>query len=332
MSENPPADHGPLPRILVVDDSPDSLWLMSQLLEGRYQVLQAASGREALALANAEPSPDLMLLDIVMPDMDGYEVLRRLRQQPRTASIPVAFMTSLTQQEQQVLGRELGAVDYLTKPVDVREVTRRVEAHVRARQHARRLEVLGERLARHLQPDEWRRLFDGDAENAIEFAHIPLCLLLVQAAPLNGSAADREAFLAELAERAAAHGGALDRFERDATALLFEQPADALAAAKALHARHAALGLRLGLHDLQAQVASFHSDRGVERTLVGSEAELARIATEASRSAIAITPSAYAALRQELQACHETLVLGVRWQGGLPGVAQLAPLSPARQA
>jgi putative two-component system response regulator len=113
---------------------------MSQLLEGRYEVLQAASGQEALAVAAQEPVPDLMLLDIVMPDMDGYEVLRRLRQQPRTAGIPVAFMTSLSEREQQVLGRELGAVDYLTKPVDVREVIERVEAHVRGRQHARRME------------------------------------------------------------------------------------------------------------------------------------------------------------------------------------------------
>ncbi|MEJ7929987.1 response regulator [Ramlibacter sp. AN1015] len=311
-----PPSAAPLPRILVVDDSPDSLWLMSQLLEGRYHVLQAASGQEALCLAATEPAPDLLLLDIVMPDMDGYEVLRRLRQQPRTASIPVAFMTSLSEREQVVLGRELGAVDYLTKPVDVREVIARVEAHVSQRQHARRMEVLGERLARHLSPGQWEDLFHGARAPSIRFAHQPLMLLLVQSAALNGSTSEREAFRGELALLALQFGGELDRFERESTVLLFDEPASALKALRAMQQRHDPRGLRLALHDMQAEVARFEGPGGLERTLVGGEAERVRQAAEEARGGVvAISPAAYAALRDELAQSHPGEVFTARYTG-----------------
>ncbi|TFZ04867.1 response regulator [Ramlibacter rhizophilus] len=313
MPDLSPQDPGPLPRILVVDDSPDSLWLMSQLLEGRYQVLQAASGQEALALANLDPAPDLLLLDIVMPDMDGYEVLRRLRQVPRTAGIPVAFMTSLTEREQQVLGRELGAIDYLTKPVDVREVIQRVESHVGARRRARRLEVLGERLARSLSPGEWETLFRGTAEPSVELVEAPVCLVLVCAAALNGTQEERQAMRANLAALAARHGGALDRFERDASVLIFDEPAAALNAARALQ-RHGE-GLRMVLHDVHAELARFAGPEGIERTLLGGEAERLALACADAGPGITLTPAAYAALRGELGTADSQVVFTSRWVG-----------------
>lgn len=322
---------GLLPRILVVDDSPDSLWLMSQLLEGRYEVLQAASGQEALATVAQDPVPDLLLLDIVMPDMDGYEVLRRLRQQPRTAGIPVAFMTSLTEREQQVLGRELGAIDYLTKPVDVREVIQRVEAHVQGRQQARRMEVLGERLARHLSPGEWQDLFHGETAGSLEFVQLPLCLLWVTAAPLNGSAGERAEFQAQLAQLAARHGGGLDAFERDATVLLFDEPAAALQAALELQQGCPRHGVRLALHDVRADLARFEHRMAPQRTLVGGEME--RLVREYGPpgAGLGISPSAYAALRAELGGpLPGPVVFTARWEGEAVVQGQIVPLHPAQ--
>lgn len=332
MSAESPQAPGPLPRILVVDDSPTSLWLMSQLLEGRYAVLQAASGQEALTLAAQEPAPDLMLLDIVMPDMDGYEVLRRLRQQPRTAGIPVAFMTSLTEREQQVLGRELGAVDYLTKPVDVREVIERVEAHVRGRQHARRMDVLGERLARHLSSGEWQDLFHGDSAGSLEFVQVPLCLLLVAAAPLNGAAGERADFLAHLAELAGRHGGTLDVFERDATVLLFDEPANALRAALDLQGSCPRHGVRLMLHDLRAELARFEHRQAAQRTLVGGEVE--RLVRELGPpgAGLSVSPPAYAALRTELGHAQGDVVFSARWLGESVVQGQLMAFDAPRAA
>lgn len=103
--------------ILVVDDTPDNLVLFGELLMPHYQVRVANSGLKALAAAAAEPRPDLILLDVMMPEMDGYQVIARLKTEPETRDIPVMFITALDQIEDEVRGLELGAADYVTKPV-----------------------------------------------------------------------------------------------------------------------------------------------------------------------------------------------------------------------
>jgi CheY-like chemotaxis protein len=112
-----PAANDPSHRtILVVDDQPQNLSLMSGLLEEKYNVKLAPSGARALAIAAATP-PDLILLDVMMPDMDGYEVVSRLKADPALKDIPVVFVTALADSENRAKGLALGAADYLTKPV-----------------------------------------------------------------------------------------------------------------------------------------------------------------------------------------------------------------------
>jgi two-component system sensor histidine kinase/response regulator len=116
--------------ILVVDDTPDNLILMSDLLTGDYQVKVANGGERALAIATSDSPPDLILLDIMMPDIDGYEVCRRLKCDDRTADIPVIFLTAKSEQEDEKKGLELGAVDYITKPISPPIVMARVKNHL----------------------------------------------------------------------------------------------------------------------------------------------------------------------------------------------------------
>ncbi|MFD0667454.1 response regulator [Ramlibacter sp. MAHUQ-53] len=319
-----------MPRLLVVDDTPDSLYLMARLFEGRFEVLQAGSGREALALAASAPDLDLVLLDIVMPDMDGYEVLRRLRQQPATAGIPVAFLTSLDGEDQQRLGRDLGAVDYLTKPVDPLEVVRRVEGHAREVRQARHLEALGERLSRHLSPTAWHQLFHGAGAATIGFSCQAATLLVVDAAPLNGEAAARQAFLDGLADLAAAGGGALDAYGRTEAALLFDHPLAALRTALALQARPEGREARLGLHHAPCVVARFRGLGAWERTLLGGEARQARVATAgAGPGVLVLSAPAYALLRDEIQARPDAGLLTGKFLGDGLAQAWLAPVPPA---
>ena len=103
--------------ILVVDDTPENIDVLKGLLSEKYILRPATNGALALRLAVIEPLPSLILLDIMMPEMDGYEVCRRLKANPRTCDIPVIFITAKSEAENEVQGLELGAVDYLTKPI-----------------------------------------------------------------------------------------------------------------------------------------------------------------------------------------------------------------------
>ena len=116
--------------ILIVDDTPDNITLLSALLKDRYKIKVATQGERALKIAAADPPPDLILLDIMMPGMDGYEVCRRLKAEPRTAEIPVIFLTAKVQVEDEEKGLKLGAVDYITKPISPPIVLARVETHL----------------------------------------------------------------------------------------------------------------------------------------------------------------------------------------------------------
>ncbi|CAN7722686.1 response regulator [Pseudoduganella sp. LjRoot289] len=123
---NPPKR---MPVILAVDDESTNLQLLRQILQDRYQLLFAKDGPRALELA-AKEQPDLILLDVMMPDMTGYEVCRRLKADAATSAIPVIFVTALTDSNDEVDGFEAGAVDYITKPVSPSVVKARVRLHL----------------------------------------------------------------------------------------------------------------------------------------------------------------------------------------------------------
>jgi hypothetical protein len=124
------------PTILVVDDTPDNLLLVSHLFNDTYRVRIAHNGEKALHICQSNDPPDLVLLDIMMPDMDGFEVARLMREHPTSVSIPIIFITAMTGETERHRGMELGAVDFVTKPIDpdslklrVRNFMRYVELH-----------------------------------------------------------------------------------------------------------------------------------------------------------------------------------------------------------
>jgi putative two-component system response regulator len=116
--------------LLVVDDNPDNVALLVELLQADYRVLAATSGQRALELARNEPAPDLILLDVLMPGMDGYTVLATLREDARTRDIPVIFITAMNTTADEELGLILGAVDYIVKPIRPVIVRARVRIHL----------------------------------------------------------------------------------------------------------------------------------------------------------------------------------------------------------
>ncbi len=134
--------------ILVVDDTADNIDVMSSILWSEFRVKAARDGERALKIASSSPAPDLILLDIMMPEMDGYEVISRLKSDPSTAHIPVIFVTAEAQAEDEAKGLSLGAVDYITKPVTPDIVLARVRTHLTLHNQQRELEASYENLQR----------------------------------------------------------------------------------------------------------------------------------------------------------------------------------------
>ena len=130
--------------ILVVDDTPVNISVITGALKDTYRTKVATSGAKALTIAAADEKPDLILLDVMMPEMDGYEVCRRLKADPATREIPVIFLTAQTEAEDETRGFEAGAVDYVHKPFSPAVVKARVQTHIVLRETR-------EKLAQQLQ-------------------------------------------------------------------------------------------------------------------------------------------------------------------------------------
>jgi len=127
------------PVILIVDDTPTSIWVLAETLGPQYRTLFATSGPDCLRLAESV-RPDLILLDVMMPDMDGYEVCSRLKSNAGTRDIPVVFVTALGQEQDETKGLELGALDYITKPIKPAVVLARVRTLLLLRRQQTQLE------------------------------------------------------------------------------------------------------------------------------------------------------------------------------------------------
>jgi DNA-binding response OmpR family regulator len=225
-------------RVLVVDDTPANIKLLDAVLTSQgHTVVAAASGAEALSLVDQE-TPDLVLLDILMPGMDGYEVCRRLRAQPATANLPIIMITA-SEMKDKVKGLEAGADDFLTKPFDQAELLARVRSLLRVKRYhdiiekqagdlaewnttleARVAEQVGElerlgRLRRFLSPHLAEVIVSSDDESVLQSHRRDVAVVFCD---LRGSTAFSEAiepeeFMAALAEFHEATGQLVSDFE-----------------------------------------------------------------------------------------------------------------------
>ena len=128
--------------ILIVDDTPANIQVLAGALNDKYAIKVATSGKAALEIMSQAEKPDLVLLDVMMPEMDGYQVCRSIKEEPSTWDIPVIFVTAKVQAEDQQMGFDLGAVDYITKPFEIPLVIARINVHLRLKHKSEQLERL----------------------------------------------------------------------------------------------------------------------------------------------------------------------------------------------
>lgn len=321
-------------RILVVDDTPDNLYLMSALLEERYEVATAESGEQALAIVASEAPPELVLLDIMMPGMDGYEVLRRLRQNPATSDIPVIFLTALTSIEEEQFGLDLGAVDYITKPISPPVVLARVHTHLERSTNARRLQALSEKLGRYLAPQVVKSLFDGSRDAELRTQRKKLTVFFSDIKDFTASTARWQpeditfllnSYFSEMSKIADEYGGTLDKFIGDGMMVFFGDPETRGVKEDALQCVRMALAMqrrmselqslwremgsdktfqiRCGIHTGYCDVGNFGSDTRLDYTIIGSEVnKTSRLEQAADPGGILISKDTWALVQDEIVA------------------------------
>ncbi|MEM7541903.1 MAG: response regulator [Pseudomonadota bacterium] len=140
----------PQSTILIVDDQPANIRILGEALMGHHTVVAATDGFTALELAARDDRPDLILLDVLMAGMDGFEVCERLKAQENTAGIPVIFITELSDESNEERGLSIGAVDYMYKPVNPAIVRARVNIHLELKRHRDFLELMLEKRTHDL--------------------------------------------------------------------------------------------------------------------------------------------------------------------------------------
>ena len=169
------------PQILIIDDSPGNIQLLTEMLDASYEVFFATSGQRALEMVERRLI-DLVLLDVVMPEMDGYEVCRRLKAAEASRDIPVLFMSALSETTDKVSGFEAGGQDYLTKPVERGELLARIDAHLTIRRQRQDLEQRNQELYRLNQELEAEMERRRRAEESLEVTGARLSALTEQEA------------------------------------------------------------------------------------------------------------------------------------------------------
>jgi class 3 adenylate cyclase/CheY-like chemotaxis protein len=289
------------PTILIVDDTPANVQLLGEVLAGQYRTKAATSGERALRIAASEEPPDLILLDVMMPGMSGHEVCERLKADPRTARIPIIFVTAMSEVDDETHGLELGAVDYITKPISPPIVLARVQTHLTLARQTRELEravglleqqaaELAEwnrslesrvadgvaelerlgRLRRFFSPGVADLILSGSTEDPLKTRRREIVVVFLD---LRGFTAFAETsdpedvmrvlgdYHAAMGELVMSHGATLERFAGDGMMIFFNDPVQIDAPARS------AVAMAIEMQQRFAQVSAAWRKLGIELTM-----------------------------------------------------------------
>ncbi len=286
--------------VLIVDDTEANIDILVEALDNEYEVSVAMDGESALEIVNTDP-PDLVLLDIMMPGLDGYEVCHKIKSDPETANIPIIFITSMNEIQNKTKGLELGAVDYITKPFEVMEVKARVKTHLSLMLANKKLQQLSLHLSKYVSSEVIQSIMDGKTEAIINSNRKMLSVFFSDIVGFTKKTEllepeDMTLLLNKYFDRMESiirkYNGTLDKYIGDAVMVFFGDPttkgaqADALSCVRmAMEMQKQVLGLsdewaehglgeifqiRIGIFTGYCTVGNFGSENQMDYTIIGN--------------------------------------------------------------
>lgn len=317
--------------ILVVDDAASNIDILVSVLGEDYDVCVALDGETALEDI-LKHKPDLVLLDIMMPGIDGYEVCQRLKADKLTKDIPIIFITARNQAEDVTTGFKLGAADFITKPLNADVVKVRVKNQLSLVKTKRQLEELSTKLSHYISPQIYRSIFDGKRDVRIEAQRKKLTVFfsdIVDFTPRTESMEPEDltymlnSYLNAMSDIVLKYGGTLDKFIGDALLVFFGDPESNGVEEDAIACVTMALEMRSAIHDLQNQwsrtsltlpfqvrmgisagyctVGNFGSDKRMDYTIIGNQVNLAsRLQSAADPDEILISQETWSLVKASI--------------------------------
>ena len=306
--------------VLVVDDTEANIDILVAALDSEHEVSVAMDGESALEIVITDP-PNLILLDIMMPGIDGYEVCRRLKSEPKTSGIPIIFITAMSEIENKTKGLELGAVDYITKPFEAMEVKARVKTHLSLMLANKKLRYLSSQLSKYVSSEVIQSIMDGKMEAIIKSSRKMLSVFFSDIVGFTKTTElldpeDLTLLLNKYFDRMESiirkYNGTLDKYIGDTIMVFFGDPTtkgakeDALSCIKmALEMQNQvqdfarewdgqgiseALQIRIGIFTGYCTVGNFGSEEQMDYTIIGNPVNAAsRLEAAASNGGILIS-------------------------------------------
>ena len=282
-------------RILLVDDVMENIQVAGAILKEKgYQLNIARNGKQALQVVE-KTTPDLILLDIVMPEMDGFECCMQLKANPATRDIPVVFLTANTDTKDLVKGFELGAVDYIIKPFNAPELLSRIHTHIALRQAHLDLAEITQKASRYISPHVFQAIFTGEKSTELATTQKPLTVFFSDIAGFTKRTeklGDTEltrwlnGYCERMASLVLKHGGTLDKFIGDAVMVFFGDPQtkgvkeDAVACVRMAiemmqDVASMDIQIRVGINSGPAFVGNFGTQQQMNYSIIGNAVNLA---------------------------------------------------------
>lgn len=218
--------------VLVVDDAPENIEILAGILQGEYKVRVANSGERALQIMQSSAPPDLVLLDVMMPVMDGYEVIRRAKSDPRSRDIPILIVSAAAEPANEETALALGAIDFLAKPVIAAVVRARVKAHLALSDRTRTLRELSDKLSHYLSPQIYQLIFQGEQDVTVPPKRRELTIFFSDLKDFTQTTEDLQpedmtyllnSYLDEMSSIALEYGATIDKFIGDAMLIFFRR-------------------------------------------------------------------------------------------------------------